>query len=143
MEKRHIDRRLEQMAAEGTTFRAGVDVGVDITAEELRKRFDAVVLAGGATAWRDLAIPGRGIDGITRRWSTCRANRASNGDPVLDADGQPPITAKDKRVIIIGGGDTGRTAWAPRRQGRSASTSSDHAAPPESRAESTRGRPAR
>ncbi len=59
MEKRHIDRRLAQMEAEGTVFRAGVNVGVDITAAQLRADFDAVVLAGGATAWRDLPIPGR------------------------------------------------------------------------------------
>ncbi|MGC7313279.1 NAD(P)-binding protein, partial [Mycobacteroides abscessus subsp. massiliense] len=54
MEKRHIDRRLEQMRAEGTVFEAGVNVGVDITADHLRSNFDAVALAGGATAWRDL-----------------------------------------------------------------------------------------
>ena len=64
MEKRHIDRRLEQMEVEGTQFRPGVNVGVDITAEQLRAEFDAVVLAGGATAWRDLPIPGREPDGI-------------------------------------------------------------------------------
>ena len=63
MEKRHLNRRLEQMQAEGTEFRAGVDVGVDVTAEQLRSDFDAVVLAGGATDWRDLPIPGRELDG--------------------------------------------------------------------------------
>ncbi len=108
MEKRHIDRRLEQMVAEGTTFRPGVDVGVDITADELRDRFDAVVLAGGATAWRDLPIPGRQFGGIHQAMEYLPwANRATHGDPVLDADGQPPITAQGKRVVIIGGGDTG------------------------------------
>ncbi len=64
MEKRHLDRRLDQMRAEGTEFRAGVDVGVDVTADQLRTEFDAVVLAGGATAWRDLPITGRELDGI-------------------------------------------------------------------------------
>src|SRR4051795_3672781 len=64
MEKRHIDRRLAQMEAEGTQFRAGVDVGIDITASQLRSEFDAVVLTGGATAARDLPIPGRDLDGI-------------------------------------------------------------------------------
>ncbi len=65
MEKRHIDRRLEQMEAEGMIFRAGVNVGVDITAAQLRARsYDAVVLAGGATVGRDLPIPGRELDGI-------------------------------------------------------------------------------
>lgn len=108
MEKRHIDRRLEQMEAEGTKFRAGVNVGVDVTVEQLREDFHAVVLSGGATDWRDLPIPGRELDGIHQAMEFLPwANRATHGDPVLDADGQPPITAKDKRVIIIGGGDTG------------------------------------
>jgi glutamate synthase (NADPH/NADH) small chain len=108
MEKRHLERRLEQMRAEGTEFRAGVNVGVDITAEQLRADFDAVVLAGGATAWRDLPITGRELDGIHQAmeylpWS----NRVQEGDDVLGPDGEPPITAKGKKVIIIGGGDTG------------------------------------
>src|ERR1700759_4207687 len=64
MEKRHLERRLEQMRAEGTELRVGVNVGVDITAEELRAEFDAVVLAGGATAWRDLPITGRELEGV-------------------------------------------------------------------------------
>src|SRR6185503_19821910 len=59
MEKRHLDLRLQQMREEGTRFRPGCDVGTDITAEQLRKRYDAVVLAGGATASRDLPVPGR------------------------------------------------------------------------------------
>jgi glutamate synthase (NADPH/NADH) small chain len=108
MEKRHIDRRLDQMRAEGTKFRASVDVGVDITVAELRDEFDAVVLAGGATDWRDLPIPGREFAGIHQAMEYLPwANKATHGDPVLDADGQPPITAKGKRVVIIGGGDTG------------------------------------
>ena len=108
MEKRHIDRRLEQMEAEGTRFAAGVNVGVDLTVEEMREKFDAVVLAGGATDWRDLPIPGREFDGIHQAMEFLPwANKATQGDPVLDADGQPPITAKGKRVVIIGGGDTG------------------------------------
>ena len=64
MEKRHIDRRIDQMTAEGTEFRTNVDVGVDLTAEELKEQFDAVVLAGGATQWRDLPIEGRNLNGI-------------------------------------------------------------------------------
>ena len=108
MEKRHIDRRLAQMEAEGTKFRAGVNVGVDITAEQLREDFDAVVLAGGATDWRDLPVPGRELDGIHQAMEYLPwANKVQEGDPVVDASGQPPITAKDKRVVIIGGGDTG------------------------------------
>ena len=108
MEKRHLDRRLDQMEAEGTEFRAGVNVGVDITAEQLRSEFDAVVLAGGATAARDLPIPGRELDGIHQAMEYLPwANRVQEGDDVLGPDGEPPITAKGKKVIIIGGGDTG------------------------------------
>jgi glutamate synthase (NADPH/NADH) small chain len=108
MEKRHIDRRLDQMRAEGTQFRTSVDVGVDVTVAELHEEFNAVVLAGGATDWRDLPIPGREFAGIHQAMEYLPwANKATHGDPVLDADGQPPITAKGKRVVIIGGGDTG------------------------------------
>lgn len=108
MEKRHIDRRLDQMRAEGTQFRTSVDVGVDVTVAELREEFNAVVLAGGATDWRDLPIPGREFAGIHQAMEYLPwANKATHGDPVLDADGQPPITANGKRVVIIGGGDTG------------------------------------
>lgn len=111
MEKRVLDRRLDQMRAEGTEFRAGVNVGVDITAEQLRSDFDAVVLAGGATAWRDLPVPGRELDGIHQAMEFLPwGNRQALGDLAeneVDADGQPPLTAKGKKVIIIGGGDTG------------------------------------
>src|SRR5689334_6477561 len=108
MEKRHIDRRLKQMEAEGTVFRTGVNIGVDVTAAQLRSEFDAVVLAGGATAWRDLPIPGRELDGIHQAMEFLPwANRVQNGDPVVDDNGLPPLHAKDKKVVIIGGGDTG------------------------------------
>ena len=108
MEKRHIERRLAQMQAEGTVFKAGVNVGIDITADQLRSDFDAIVLAGGATAWRDLPIPGRELDGIHQAMEFLPwANRVQEGDDVLGADGEPPITAKGRKVIIIGGGDTG------------------------------------
>jgi glutamate synthase (NADPH/NADH) small chain len=103
MEKRHVDRRLEQMAAEGTVFRAGVNVGIDVTADELRGDFDAIVLAGGATVARDLPIPGRELGGIHQAMEYLPwANRVQQGD--LD---EPPISAAGKKVIIIGGGDTG------------------------------------
>jgi len=103
MEKRHIDRRLQQMEAEGTTFRTGVNVGVDITAEQLREQFDAIVLAGGATDARDLPIPGRELAGIHQAMEYLPwANRVQNGDLEVS-----PISASGKRVVIIGGGDTG------------------------------------
>jgi glutamate synthase (NADPH/NADH) small chain len=103
MEKKRLDRRLEQMQAEGTLFRADQNVGEDLPVSELRERHDAVVLAGGATAWRDLPVPGRELEGVYQAmeylpWS----NRVQQGD--IEA---PPITAEGKDVVIIGGGDTG------------------------------------
>jgi glutamate synthase (NADPH/NADH) small chain len=140
MEKRHIDRRLAQMEAEGTKFRAGVNVGVDITAEELRAEFDAVVLAGGATAWRDLPIPGRQLDGIHQAMEYLPwANRVQQGDPVIDENGEPPITAKGKKVVIIGGGDTGADCLGTAHRQGAASVHQFEIMPrpPEVRAEST------
>jgi glutamate synthase (NADPH/NADH) small chain len=103
MEKWVIDRRVEQMRAEGTEFRTGVDVGVDMTAEELRAGYDAVLLAGGATAWRDLPIPGRELTGVYQAMEYLPlANRVQQGD--YD---HAPVSAAGKRVVIIGGGDTG------------------------------------
>ncbi|HVY10340.1 MAG TPA: glutamate synthase subunit beta [Mycobacteriales bacterium] len=103
MEKRHLDLRLLQMEEEGTRFRAGVNVGVDITAEQLRKRHDAIVLAGGSTVPRDLDVPGRDLKGIYPAMDYLPlANRVQQGD--IDA---PPISAAGKDVIILGGGDTG------------------------------------
>ncbi len=105
MEKRHLDRRLEQMAAEGTEFRPSTNVGIDVPASDVLDEFDAVVLAGGATAWRDLPIPGRDLAGIHQAMEYLPwANRAQEGDLAADA---VPITAAGKRVVIIGGGDTG------------------------------------
>ncbi|MEW2479711.1 glutamate synthase subunit beta [Mycobacterium sp. NPDC049093] len=140
MEKRHIDRRLEQMAAEGTQFRPGVNVGVDITVAQLRLNYDAVVLAGGATAWRDLPIPGRELDGIHQAMEFLPwANRVQLGDDVLDETGQPPITAKDKHVIIIGGGDTGADCLGTSHRQGAASIHQFEIMPrpPETRADST------
>ncbi|MGW4586696.1 glutamate synthase subunit beta [Amycolatopsis thermoflava] len=103
MEKRRLDRRLDQMRAEGTEFRTGVNVGVDITAEELRTEYDAVVLAGGATAWRDLPVKGREIPGIYQAMEFLPlANRVASGE--LESS---PISAEGKHVVVIGGGDTG------------------------------------
>jgi glutamate synthase (NADPH/NADH) small chain len=103
MEKTYLDRRLEQMAGEGTVFRAGVDVGATLTGEQLRGRYDAVVLAIGATVARDLSVPGRDLGGIHQAMDFLpQANRVSEGDQVEDQ-----VVATDKHVVIIGGGDTG------------------------------------
>jgi glutamate synthase (NADPH/NADH) small chain len=103
MEKAVIDRRLAQMEAEGTRFRSGVDVGVAITGQQLRERYDAVVLAVGATVPRDLPVPGRQLDGVLQAMDFLPpANRVALGEPV---EGQ--VTAAGKDVVIIGGGDTG------------------------------------
>src|SRR3954469_5663089 len=103
MEKKHLDKRLEQMRREGTVFRAGIDVGAEVTGDRLRERDDAVVLAMGATAARDLDVPGRQLGGIHQAMEFLpQANRVALGQQV---EGQ--ITATGKHVVIIGGGDTG------------------------------------
>ncbi|MCH1868314.1 glutamate synthase subunit beta [Nocardioides sp. CFH 31398] len=103
MEKRHLDKRLDQMRREGTVFRAGVEVGKDLSAEDLRHRYDAVVLAIGSTIGRDLPAPGRDLGGIHQAMDFLpQGNRAALGEEVT---GQ--VTAEGKDVVIIGGGDTG------------------------------------
>src|SRR4249919_1341081 len=103
MEKRHLDRRIEQMEAEGTEFRTDAAVGDDVDVDILLASHDAVLLACGATAWRDLPVPGRELDGIHQAMEYLPwGNRVQQGD--LD---DAPITAAGKYVIIIGGGDTG------------------------------------
>ena len=103
MEKKYLDRRLEQMKREGTVFRAGVDVGATLTGRQLRDRYDAVVLAIGSTVPRDLPIPGRELKGVHQAMEFLpQANRASLGEKV-----ENQIVATDKHVVIIGGGDTG------------------------------------
>jgi len=103
MEKKFLDRRLEQMEAEGVRFRAGVEIGIDITGQDLRRRYDAVVLAIGATKWRDLDVPGRELRGIYQAMEILPlANRVQEGD--LDSS---PLDVAGKHVVIIGGGDTG------------------------------------
>src|SRR5581483_8165817 len=93
--------RLAQMEAEGTVFRTNANVGGNVPVSELDE-YDAVVLAGGATAWRDLPVPGRELGGIHQAMEYLPwANKVQQGD--LD---EPPITAAGKRVVIIGGGDT-------------------------------------
>jgi glutamate synthase (NADPH) small chain len=103
MEKAVVDRRLQQMRAEGTRFRPGVHVGNDITGKQLRDRYDAVVLAVGSTVPRDLPVPGRELGGVLQAMEFLPpANRAALGEVV---PGQ--VTAQGKDVVIIGGGDTG------------------------------------
>jgi|TARA_Y100000310_G_scaffold63205_2_gene58498 glutamate synthase (NADPH/NADH) small chain len=103
LEKRHLDRRLAQMEAEGTEFRTRTNVGSDLTLQELREDYDAVVLACGATRCRDLPIPGRDLAGIMQAMDFLPwANRVQEGD--LD---RSPVSAEGRHVVIIGGGDTG------------------------------------
>ena len=102
IEKTVVERRVQQLVDEGVELRLGVDVGVDVSAEELREQFDAVVLALGSRVPRDLPVPGRDLDGVhfameylyvRNRW--------------VAGSGDTSISAKDKNVIVIGGGDTG------------------------------------
>ncbi|WCO65092.1 glutamate synthase subunit beta [Iamia majanohamensis] len=135
MEKRHLDRRIAQMEAEGTVFRTGVDVGSDVTVDELRRDFDALVLAGGATQARDLPIPGRELDGIHQAMEFLPlSNRVQEGD--LTA---PPISAEGRKVVIIGGGDTGADCLGTSHRQRAESIHQFEIMPrpPESRADTT------
>lgn len=133
MEKWVIDRRLKIMEAEGITFKTGVNVGKDITAGQLKKDFDAVVICIGSTRPRDLKAPGRELDGVhfamdflpmSNRW-------------VADDAKKPAISAKGKHVIVIGGGDTGSDCiGTSRRQGAASITNFELLAmPPKDRPE--------
>jgi glutamate synthase (NADPH) small chain len=103
MEKKHLESRLRQMRDEGTRFRAGVEIGTDISWSDLRTRYDAVVIATGATVPRDLAIPGRDLAGVHFAMEyLIESNKAVAGDEVPQQ-----ISAEGKHVIVIGGGDTG------------------------------------
>ena len=103
MEKRHIDRRVEQMKQEGTEFRTNAAVGDNVDIDVLMASHDAVVLACGATSWRDLPVPGREFDGIYQAMEYLPpANRVQEGDFE-----ETSISARGKHVVIIGGGDTG------------------------------------
>lgn len=104
MEKAILDRRINQMQREGTRFRAGVNVGVDISAAELRAKYDAIVLAVGATQWRELDIPGRSLNGV---YQAMEYLPWGNKQALNELPSEPPINAKGKNVIILGGGDTG------------------------------------
>ncbi len=104
MEKSIVDRRILQMEGEGTRFRPGVNVGVDITGDELRSRYDALVLAVGATQWRDISVPGRESKGI---YQAMEYLPWGNLQGLHQLESQPLINAAGKHVVILGGGDTG------------------------------------
>jgi glutamate synthase (NADPH/NADH) small chain len=105
MEKFIVERRVEQMQAEGVTFHCNVHVGHDISARKLERDYDAVLLAGGAEHPRDLAIDGRNLRGVHYAMTFLpQQNRRVSGEPLGDID---PILATDKQVVVIGGGDTG------------------------------------
>jgi glutamate synthase (NADPH) small chain len=104
LEKWVVQRRVDQMGAEGVRFQAGVNVGVDVTAEELRERHDAVVVCIGSTIPRDLSVPGRELDGVHFAMEYLeQRNRFVAGEYA----GGTPISAAGKHVVIVGGGDTG------------------------------------
>ena len=135
MEKRVLDRRLEQLVAEGTVFRTGVDVGVDVTVAQLREQYDAVLLTGGATLGRDLPVEGRDLDGIHLAMDyLVPSNRVQEGDLQ-----RAPIHAEGKDVVIIGGGDTGADCLgtALRQGARSTTQLEIMPRPPEERPDST------
>ena len=103
MEKAILDRRLDQMTKEGTRFRPGVNVGVELTGSQLRTKYDAIVLAVGATQWRDLNVPGRELKGVYQAMEFLPwGNRQA-----LDEVETPEINVSGKTVVILGGGDTG------------------------------------
>ena len=103
MEKTILDRRLDQMTKEGTRFRPGVNVGVELTGAQLRTKYDAIVLAVGATQWRDINVPGRELKGIYQAMEFLPwGNRQGLGEIE-----NPEINVAGKHVVILGGGDTG------------------------------------
>ncbi|MBW3639614.1 MAG: glutamate synthase subunit beta [Actinobacteria bacterium] len=135
MEKRVLDRRLEQLRAEGTSFRTGVDVGVDVPVAQLRADYDALLLTGGSTVGRDLPVEGRDLDGIHLAMTYLEpSNRVQEGD--LQAS---PISAEGKDVVILGGGDTGADCLgtAIRQGARSITQLEIMPRPPEERPDST------
>src|SRR5271165_2676106 len=109
MEKRHLDRRLIQMLAEGTEFRCGVEAGIDITAEQLRAEYAAIVLACGATVPRGLPVPGSDLAGIHQamEYLTLSNQAVARAGVWASGDARTPVSARGRHVVIIGGGDTG------------------------------------
>ncbi|MBK0421394.1 glutamate synthase subunit beta [Leucobacter sp. CSA2] len=131
LEKELVSRRIEQMRAEGTRFRCGIEIGRDMSWRELRRRFDAVIIATGATVPRELALPGRELGGIHPAMHyLAAANRARNG-----VAGENRFDAAGKDVVVIGGGDTGAdcVGTAHRQGARSVTSLAIGERPPESR----------
>ena len=122
MEKGVLDRRLEQMRAEGVEFQVNANIGVDLAASDLQQQFDALVLTCGATASRDLPVPGRDLEGVHFAMEFLPLqNRLCEGDSIADEEF---ISAADKHVVIIGGGDTGADCiGTSHRQGAKSITS--------------------
>jgi NAD(P)H-dependent glutamate synthase small subunit len=116
LEKAVLDRRLEQLTGEGVTFETGVEVGADVSARYLQRRFDAICITAGARMPRDLPIPGRGLEGIHFAMTyLIQQNRRNAGDAIEHRD---EIMAKGKDVVVVGGGDTGADCvGTARRQG--------------------------
>ncbi|MHB1140213.1 MAG: glutamate synthase subunit beta [Sulfuricaulis sp.] len=105
MEKKVLDRRLDQMQAEGVVFKANAHIGVNVPVDELKRNFDVILLAGGACAPRDLPVPGRDLRGVHFAMEYLKqSNRRCEGDQV---PAEQEISARGKHVVIIGGGDTG------------------------------------
>lgn len=134
MEKQHIERRISQMEQEGTRFRTGIEVGKDLTWEDLRARFDAVLIATGATKPRALDVPGANLQGVHFAMDyLVQANKAVSGDEV-----ENQIRADGLNVVILGGGDTGADCLgtATRQKAKSVTTLAIGARPSDERTES-------
>ncbi|WP_231441053.1 glutamate synthase subunit beta [Brevibacterium zhoupengii] len=139
LEKHHIDRRLDQMRAEGTRFKTSVEVGRDISFEELQSSFDAVIVCTGATVPRDMSIGGRDLNGIEFAMDyLVPSNRVQAGEQPGSGPAGAHIDAGGKHVIIIGGGDTGADCLgtALRQSAASVTTLAIGAQPPVERSES-------
>ncbi len=135
MEKRILDRRLDQMLAEGVEFKTNVHVGQDVTGADLQKNFDAILLAGGAEQPRDLMVPGRELKGVHFAMEFLpQQNKCCAGDEVPNQ-----ILATGKRVVIIGGGDTGADCLGTSHRQKAASVYQFELLPmpPPDRSEST------
>jgi glutamate synthase (NADPH/NADH) small chain len=135
MEKTILDRRLKQMEAEGVEFLTNQHVGVGVSIEDIRKAYDAIVLSGGAQQPRDLSVPGRELNGIHFAMDFLpQSNKVCEGDSVIDQ-----IVATGKRVVIIGGGDTGADCLGTSHRHKPASVHQFELLPkpPDERAEST------